>query len=362
MEYKNKKKTSEPREKKDHFQELTDKLIQRLEDDIKYEKPWFICNEAPFNPVTGTKYRGVNFVSLTQNGFDDPRFYTFNNIKSLAEETGQKLHVRKGEHGSPVFKAVQIEIKAHGGDGELVEIGSPLEPKEGEGQDGEKKAKIWVLAYSGTVFNGSQIEGLEPYQYRERPAFQQQEEAEKVIEAMRVKGGVDLRFHSNGQAYYQPGADRVVLPNRELFKNDALFYRTALHEFGHSTGHPSRLNRDQTGQFGSEKYAREELVAELSSYFMGAELGLPYDGKTHENHAAYVKSWLAALKNDKSFIIKASQAAAKSVDYQLARRDEYVRDLEQQKTTHKVLDNMMAKLGVEHKATREQERTVAFSR
>ena len=72
-------------------------------------------------------------------------------------------------------------------------------------------------------------------------------------------------------------------------------------------------------------------VAELSSYFMGAELGLPYDGKTHENHAAYVKSWLAALKNDKSFIIKASQAAAKSVDYQLARRDEYVRDLEQQK-------------------------------
>ncbi|MBU9434111.1 zincin-like metallopeptidase domain-containing protein [Burkholderia multivorans] len=349
MAYNNKNKGTEKKERKDHFQELTDKLIQRLEDDIKYEKPWFVCNEAPFNPVTGTRYRGVNFVSLTQNGYDDPRFYTFNNIKTLAEETGQNLHVRKGEHGSPVFKAVQIEVKARGGEGEVVEIGSPLDSKESEGQDGEKKAKIWVLAYSGTVFNGSQIEGLEPYQYRERPPFEAQEEAEKVIEAMRVKGGVDVQFHSNGQAYYQPGADRVVLPERELFKNDALFYRTALHEFGHSTGHPSRLNRDQTGQFGSEKYAREELVAELSSYFMGAELGLPYDGKTHENHAAYVKSWLAALKNDKSFIIKASQAAAKSVDYQLAKRDEYVLERDQANKIEKVCANMLSKLGTHGK-------------
>ncbi len=352
MAYYNKNKNEENKERKDRFQELTDKLIKRLEDDINYEKPWFVCNEAPFNPVTGTKYRGINFVSLLENGYDDPRFFTFNNIKSLAEETGQKLHVRKGEHGSPVFKAVQIEIKAKK-DGE-VEIGSD----EGEGKE---KAKIWVLAYSGTVFNGSQIEGLEPYQFRERPAFQQQEEAEKVIEAMKAKGGVDLHFHSEGKAFYQPGGDRVVLPHRELFKNDALFYRTALHEFGHSTGHPSRLNRDQTGEFGSAKYAREELVAELSSYFMGAELGLPYDGRTHDNHAAYVKSWLQALKNDKSFIVKASQAAAKSVDFQLTKRDEYVKDLEQQKTTSKAYDDMMAKLG---KTTREreQQKTVALSR
>lgn len=360
MAYNNKNKGTEKKERKDHFQELTDKLIQRLEDDIKYEKPWFVCNEAPFNPVTGTRYRGVNFVSLTQNGYDDPRFYTFNNIKTLAEETGQNLHVRKGEHGSPVFKAVQIEVKARGGEGEVVEIGSPLDSKESEGQDGEKKAKIWVLAYSGTVFNGSQIEGLEPYQYRERPPFEAQEEAEKVIEAMRVKGGVDVQFHSNGQAYYQPGADRVTLPHRELFKNDALFYRTALHELGHSTGHPSRLNRDQTGQFGSATYAREELVAELSSYFMGAELGLPYDGKTHENHAAYVKSWLQALKNDKSFIIKASQAAAKSVDFQLAKRDEYVRELDQANKIDKVCANMLSKLGQQVKQAQRYDLT--FSR
>ncbi|KAB0640627.1 DUF1738 domain-containing protein [Burkholderia stagnalis] len=351
------KKEYATKEKIDHYQELTDALIKKMEDHLEFQTPWFTCNEAPFNPVTGTRYRGVNSVSLAARGFDDPRFYTFNNVKALAEETEQNLFVKKGSKGSPVYKAVQVTFNPNGKN----EIGKPEDEAVEMENDGDGTAKIWVMAYAGTVFNGSQIEGLEPYQVRDRPPFQVYEAAEQVIDAMRVKGGVEIEFHNEGKAYYRPSADRVVLPNRELFKSDAAFYTVALHELGHATGHKSRLDRDQTGKFGTPSYAKEELVAELSSYFMGAEIGLPYDSATHEGHAAYVQNWLQALKNDKRFIFKASQAAAKSADYQLAKRDEYVRDLEQQKTTHKVLDNMMAKLG-RTIGEREQERGIALSR
>lgn len=352
------KKYSE-KERTDHHQELTDLIIKKMEEHLEFKVPWFTCNEAPFNPVTGTKYKGVNRVSLSARGFDDPRFYTFNNVKELAEETGQELHVKKGSKGSPVFKAVQVTFKGNG----TSEIGKPQEETaEVDREDeGDGKVKVWVMAYSGTVFNGSQIEGLEPYQVRDRPAFQVHEEAELVIEAMKAKGGVELEFHNEGKAYYQPRLDRVVLSNRELFIDDASFYATAMHELTHATGHPSRLNRDMTGKFGTPSYAKEELTAELGAYFLCSELGLQYDSSNHDAHAAYVQNWLQALRNDKHYIFKASQNASKAVEYQLGKRDEYVRDLEQQKTTSKVYDDMIAKLGGTTRE-RDQQRTVALSR
>ncbi|WP_205191364.1 ArdC family protein [Burkholderia sp. LMG 13014] len=352
------KKDYATKERTDHHQELTNLIIKKLEDHLEYQTPWFTCNEAPFNPVTGTKYKGVNRVSLSARGFDDPRFYTFNNVKTLAEETGQELHVKKGSKGAPVFKALQVTFNPNDKTYEFVK--SQDEAVE-TNRDGEGKITFWTMAYAGTVFNGSQIEGLEPYLVRDRPPFQAHEEAEKVIESMKLKGGVELEFHSEGRAYYNPGTDRVSLPHRELFKDDPSFYTTAMHEFTHATGHASRLNRDMTGKFGSASYAKEELTAELGAYFLCSEVGLSYDPSTHDSHAAYVQSWLKALRNDKSYIFKASQSASKAVDYQLDKRDEYIRDMEQQKASSKVYDDMMSKLG---KTTREreQQKTIAFIR
>ena len=92
---------------KDHYQILTDSIIKKMEDAVQYEKPWFSCDLLPYNPVTGTKYKGVNVLSLMSRNFTDPRFLTFKNIQTLSEETGEKIMIIKGEKGIPVFKAMQ---------------------------------------------------------------------------------------------------------------------------------------------------------------------------------------------------------------------------------------------------------------
>ncbi|QNP48363.1 ArdC-like ssDNA-binding domain-containing protein [Diaphorobacter aerolatus] len=97
---------------KDHHQELTNRMIATLEESREsgWVKPWFTCKELPFNPVTGTKYRGINAATLMTAGFSDPRFFTFKNVQDYAESNGLELHVRKGSKGTPVFKALNIVV------------------------------------------------------------------------------------------------------------------------------------------------------------------------------------------------------------------------------------------------------------
>ena len=111
------------------------------------------------------------------------------------------------------------------------------------------------------------------------------------------------------------------MPLPEKFKSSGAYMDTLLHEFGHATG--PALGRDMSGDKNSASYAKEELVAELSSIFMSAELGIPHDPKLHENHAAYMKSWLSALKNDKNFIFSAAQKASKATEYQMGHLEAY---------------------------------------
>ena len=116
------------------------------------------------------------------------------------------------------------------------------------------------------------------------------------------------------QAFYRPSTDEIHLPKVEAFPEIADYYATALHELGHWTGHSSRLNRIGMGstQFGSSTYAKEELRAELASTFLSADLGIPMNT---QNHAAYIDSWLQALKNDKTEIFKAANDASKIARY-----------------------------------------------
>ena len=293
-------------ESKDHHQILTNKIIERMEDAVKYEKPWVEANTLPYNPQTGSQYRGINLMSLLVAGYVDNRFFTFNGIKKMALETGEKIYLKKGEKGTPVFKAIQQTFT-----------------KTDESNGEESNFGIWRQVYAGTVFNASQIEGIPKENKSQIEYFETHEDLKKIMQALMQSSGLKIEHSNIAAAFYSPDKDKIVLPEKENFKSEAHYYRTLMHELVHSTGHTSRLNRKLTNTFGSVDYSKEELVAELGSYFMGAHLGLHYEGTVHENHAAYLKSWLKILKEDKNAIFKASAAASKAVDFQIDLKNEF---------------------------------------
>jgi putative DNA primase/helicase len=137
-------------------------------------------------------------------------------------------------------------------------------------------------------------------------------------------------IHDQGdQAFYSPMKDEIHLPPREQFKSEPYYYATTMHELGHWTGHETRLDRDQKNTFGTPAYAREELVAEMSSYLMAMETGLPHDPS---QHAAYVKSWISKLKESSTEIFKAANEAEKVKNFIL-----HSQGLENHKTPPKSL-------------------------
>ena len=136
---------------------------------------------------------------------------------------------------------------------------------------------------------------------------------QSIVKGMQADG---LKLETGGdKAYYQPSEDKVQMPKPEQFKGLPHYYSTLLHEIGHSTGAPDRLNRDdgKKGKFGSERYAREELVAELASFFAAAETGIPR--QSDPEHAAYLQSWAKALREDQNALFKAAKEAGQAVDY-----------------------------------------------
>jgi len=137
-----------------------------------------------------------------------------------------------------------------------------------------------------------------------------------AIDRLALAGGV--RYGGNA-AFYSPGADVVQVPCVESFKSRDSFHATLLHECGHATGHRNRLNRDFSGRFGSGAYAFEELVAELTSAFSQAVLGLRADV---EHHASYIESWERVLKQDRYAFVKACSLAQAATDYLLGKPEE----------------------------------------
>lgn len=164
------------------------------------------------------------------------------------------------------------------------------------------------------VFNVAQTEGLDPALYEAEPQeplqeFEKDERAENLIHST----GANIEITESNRAYYDPIIDKIRLPLREQFKGDTEpFYATALHELGHWTGHEKRLNREFIGVFGDPAYAKEELVAELSSAYCCAALGF---SKTITNNAAYIKNWLGVLKQDNKAVIRAANQAQKAADF-----------------------------------------------
>ena len=286
---------------------VTERLIGMLESGTApWQKPWdagIAAMNRPHN-FNGRPYHGVNALMLwctaIDKGYEDPRWLTFKQVNKLGG------HVNKGEKAQ-IVEYWQWE-------------------KEVENPETGEKEKVPLehpKVYRVAVFNADQCTGL-PKLRRQAQKWSPVERAENIIAA----NGVPVTHNTDGSAFYSPGGDFICLPPRESFATVDAYYSTLLHEVGHSTGHPTRLNREFGGQFGSEGYAREELRAELASTFLCGELGIATTG-SDEQHAAYVKSWVSALKNDYNEIFRAAADAEKICNYLYEREKEYLQLKEQ---------------------------------
>ena len=281
-------------------QQITDDIIKAMEaGPPPWRKSWS-SGCLHFNASSGATYKGINQLILgmaaSAHG-GEARWLTY----KQAEYMG--LQVRKGESGTRIVKMVEVNRRqaakesAAGGD-VLAEDGS--------------KALV-MKAY--TVFNASQIDGMAPMPARECDVSCA-DAVEQIILGLQ-RTGLKVNFGQGFQPAYHPRTDEVRIPPANEFLSLEDFHATLLHEAaGHATGHPKRLARlHMDARFGSPEYAREELCAELVSSMMQGVIGLPPGPTMLAQHAAYLASWLQALKNDKNEIFKAAAGAQKICDY-----------------------------------------------
>jgi antirestriction protein ArdC len=286
--------------KRDFRQEVTDQIVAMLERGAApWQKPWEAgALQLPTNPTTGRNYRGGNAMHLLavggQKGYEDPRWLTY----KQAQQNGWQ--VRSGEKGAHI---------------EYWQVGEPAkssERTETEAQPDNPRQTLLRRVY--TVFNAQQIDGIAPYEPAKRNDWEIAQTGEEILR----NAGVKILHDQNDRAFYSRAKDEIHLPPRDAFPGTSDYYGTALHELAHWSGHPSRLNRStltESYEFGDQNYAKEELRAELASVFLAAERGVPHNP---EQHAAYLNSWISALKSDKNEIFRAAHDAHKAADFLLA--------------------------------------------
>ena len=285
--------------KTDVYTKVTETIIQALEQGVRpWHKPWNAEHAAGkiTRPLRGNgqAYNGINVLMLwsmaMDKGYSAPIWMTFRQAKELGAS------VRKGEKGSPVVYANKLTIK---------------DTDATTGEDIEKKIPF-MKGY--TVFNVEQIDDLPDHFYATA-------EQPKIDETQRHKAAEDFAKatkaeinHGGNRAFYSVDSDRVQMPHFEFFEDPESYYGTLIHELTHWTRHSSRLDRSLGRKsWGDEGYAMEELVAELGSAFLCADLGIT--PQVREDHASYIGNWLEVLKNDKKAIFAAAAHAQRAADF-----------------------------------------------
>lgn len=286
--------------KQEYAEQVAAKLIEQLEQGTApWQKPWQPGElRLPYNPTTGKEYKGMNTLWLEMQGRSDPRWMTYN------QAGAEGAQVRKGEKGCHiVYWKFNDEKKLTDDQGKPV-----IDPETGK----QKTINVQLerpRSFTAVVFNAEQIDGLPPLEARQ---IRSEPERNARAETILANSGADIRHQEGNRAFYSPSTDRITLPERGQFPTSDNYYATALHEVGHWTGHPSRLDRDLSNPFGSEGYAREELRAEIASLMIGERLEIGHDPS---QHAAYVGSWVKALKEDPKEIFRAAADAERIAGY-----------------------------------------------
>jgi antirestriction protein ArdC len=288
---------------RDIYAEVTARIVAELEEGrLPWVQPWgrtgTVNPSLPRNALTARNYSGVNVLILwgavIEHGYPSQSWMTF---RQALEAGG---NVRKGERGTTVVYADRFTPEA--------------EKERARASGDEAKAIPFLKRF--TVFNVAQCEGLRPGLAAD-PAPLPERQIVPVAEEVIAASGFDFRIGGN-RAFYVPAHDYVQVPPQPAFFEQINYYRTALHELTHATGHHSRLNRNILNSFGSKDYAREELVAEMGSAFLCAALGIAPTVR----HVDYIGSWLEVLREDNRAIFRAASAASKAADWLLARHAE----------------------------------------
>lgn len=301
------------KEWKSAYEVVTERFIEFIEKNgtLPWRKPWMVTQpeSPPMNFITKKPYQGVNMMLCLMSGYSSPYWMTF---KQAAELGG---YAKKGEKGIKVVK-YEPPNKA-----KLKEI-----DEDSTLDDEEKEREKWkyrgYYTIAGTIFNAEQIEGIEfpePEKPKETKKFVPIKKAEALIKKMSKKLPTVTR--NEDRAYYNREQDRVNIP--KVFESANDYYSTLFHEFAHSTGHASRLDRFSMvniNRFGDRDYSFEELVAELSSSFVMNELGIE-NTETSRNSAAYLAGWCKTMKADAKMLLKAMAKAIPATEYIFGRHD-----------------------------------------
>lgn len=287
-------------------QTITATIIESLESGNlpPWRRPWSCSKNAgsPANIISKKNYSGVNplllEISAHRNNFQSRHWGTFNQWKQLGGSVMKRPnHLAKGQWGTTIVFCRPVTKTDTAPDGE------------------ETDSKFWLLR-SYTVFNVDQVEGEHLDHLRAgKDTLDESEESERFDDAERIieATNADIRFGGD-RAFYSPDGDFIQMPPRMKFVLPE-YYETLCHELVHWTEAPHRLDWDR--QKPENSYACGELIAELGGCFLASEMGLP-TADNLSNHAAYLKSWLDALKSDPKFIFKAASQASKAVDYILS--------------------------------------------
>jgi antirestriction protein ArdC len=261
-------------------EEVTKRIITQLEaGTAPWVKSWAV--PLPYNAASNRRYNGVNVLLLWNTPYSRPAWLTYRQARELG---GQ---VRRGEASTTI---VYVAKKAHA--------------VADEGERDERKPKVIPLLCRYFVFNVEQVDGLPKHLYAPPLTL------EPNMEAFFSGVGADVRW--GPIPLYNPREDYIQLPHPEHFESLEQYYATRLHETVHWTGHTSRLDRQFGKRFGDHAYAFEELVAELGSAFLSADLGL----KPELGHQArYIGDWIEILSNDRQAIFMAAARATYAAEY-----------------------------------------------
>lgn len=276
---------------------ITDKIIELMEQGtIPWTQKW--DSQLPQNFVTKRQYTGFNFfylyVMALQKGYKSPYWMTFHQIQSI-----------KGKLKSGQYKNGEIVI--------FYKM-NPWLDKNDLDKDGQPKKKMYPMLRFYTVYNVEQTEGIE-YESgtRQNNGI---ETCETIVKEYKDHPPI---VNVNGQTpCYIPSEDRINIPEMNTYEKAEYYYRSLFHEFTHSTGHEKRLARfdskDNKVSFTEEARSKEELTAELGAAFLCAEASISNEDMQKYN-AAYIKSWLQVLKDDKRMVIEAASKAQRAVDH-----------------------------------------------
>lgn len=274
--------------------EVTAKILAQLKAGVApWRRPWSRVKAAhgsvmPRNAATGRPYSGVNILllwSAAQAAGWGPRWLTF----KQAKESGGSI--KKGARGEIVVFVKKTLV-------------------EDRDNPGQKKSVAFLRYYH--VFNVAQCDGL-PGKLTgeiEAPAPIDRNQRDETLEAFVAATRIPV-FEEGARACYSPALDRIAMPSLQAFESSDHYYATLMHEMGHATGHPSRLNRNLANRFGDRAYAAEELIAELTSAFVCAEFGIDLD----EAPAAYIDNWASLLEARETAIVTAAAGASRAVDW-----------------------------------------------